>query len=80
MKNNKKIKFDETPIVFINAIINTETDTEIPTTTYGEEILDIIGQTPTEDIEDIPNMPNHCIAHRKDLGIDIHYAVGFQTI
>lgn len=68
---------EETPIVFIEQIVNAETGKELPTDLFGEKILDIIGQTPKDDLEFLDN--NLTIAHRKDLSIDIYYSVGFKT-
>lgn len=77
MKNETNEIPEESPTVFIKAIINTKTDTLMPSDAFGEKILDIIGQTPEKDIEFVE--PNLNIAHRPDMGIDIHYSVGFTA-
>lgn len=69
---------EESSIVFINDIIDVDTGEHLPTDQFGEKILDIIGQTPQEDLED-GKTPNSCIAHRRDIGIDIYYSVGYHT-
>lgn len=68
---------EESPIVFIDRIVDVDSKDEIPTDVFGEKILDIIGQTPKDDLEFLDN--NKVIAHRKDIGIDIYYSVGFQS-
>lgn len=68
---------EESPVVFIDRIINTDTGEEEPTDKYGEKVLDIIGRCPPEDIEEL-GIPNHCIAHCRDLGLDVFYSVGYQ--
>ena len=67
----------ESPIVFVDDIVDVDTGNHIPTDQYGEKILEIIGQTPQEDIEE-GETPNSCIAHRRDIGTDIYYSVGFM--
>ena len=68
---------EEAPIVFIDRIVDVDTNNEIPTDLFGEKILNIIGQTPKDDLELLDK--NQVIAHRKDIGIDIYYSVGFQS-
>ena len=70
---------EENPIVFINDIVDIDTGEHLPTEQFGEKILEMIGTTPVEDIEDIEGQPNSCIAHKKDIGLDIYYSVGFTT-
>ncbi len=68
---------EESPVVFIDRIVDVDTGAEIATDQFGEKILDMIGQAPQDSIEFL-DTPNHCIAHRKDIGIDIYYSVGYQ--
>ncbi len=84
MENNKNQQeacgynpAEESPVVFIDRIVDIDTGKEIPTDHFGDKILEMIGQTPVADIEALDE-PNHSIAHRKDIGIDIYYSVGFM--
>ena len=68
---------EESPTVFIDAIVDTKTHKCIPNDAFGETILDIIGKTPPENIEEISS--NKFIARNDEFGIEIHYFITYTT-
>ena len=70
-------KQEGSPVIFIEKVVDTTSGEELDTEHFGEQVVNIIGTTPPEDVE-WREADKMNIAHNKKLGYDVWYRVGLN--